>query len=251
MLYPVVMIESETAKGSGTVIFSFMRDGEADTYILTNHHVVQSSIELKEEWDPIKKAQAHKEQRKPVRVLWWDYNALSRSVGVLGKTADIVAWDKDEDLAMLRVRDRERLIEHFAFLRRPTQTIHLFDEVFAVGAGLGRPPFPTVGVLSSLDIDIEGRRFIMSSAAVIFGNSGGALYRWSSVALRYELIGVPSRMAGTFFSVVPHMAFSIPMDRVFAFIRINCLGFIVGDSKEKVSACLKARKTHKDQRSLQ
>ena len=103
----------------------------------------------------------------------------------------------------------------------------------AVGAGMGRPPFATNGLIAYLDARIDGHRYMMSTAPIIYGNSGGALFRFSGDRDRYELIGVPSRGTVAGFSIVEHMNWSIVIDTIRAFLRGNGHGFILGDEPEE------------------
>lgn len=228
MLYTVTMVRTTASTGSGTVIYSAKRDGECVSFVLTNFHVVESAIAIESEWSPDAGKKVDRERRDQVRVEWWDYNGLSRAVGTRGKQADIEAYDKAADLALLRLVDRERCVSPVAYLLPENAAIHTFDPVWAVGAGLGRPPFPTFGYIANLDTLIDGYRYQLSSAPIIFGNSGGALFRHSTSRNRYELIGVPSKMsAAGFGAAVSHMAWSIPMETVYRFLRANKAGFVV------------------------
>ncbi len=229
MLYPVVVVEAARGTGSGTVIFSAEIDGEWGTYVLTNHHVVRSAITVKDEWDSKLQEEVKRESRTPVQVSWFDYNDYSREIGTRGQTADIVAYDATLDLALLRTRDVERGVDYAAQLMPEDAPLYLFEITWAVGAGLGKPPFPTEGAVSNLDQRINGLRYILSSAPIIFGNSGGALFHWSPERERYEFIGVPARVSGTWTGVVTHMAWAIPLETVREFLRANDFGFILGD----------------------
>ncbi len=229
MLYPVVVVEAARGSGSGTVIFSAEVDGEWQTYVLTNHHVVASAIKIKDEWDPKLQEEVKRESRTPVQVRWFDYNDYSREIGTRGQTADIVAYDATLDLALLRTRDTERGVDYAAHLMPEDAPLYLFEITWAVGAGLGEPPFPTEGAISNLDQRIKGQRYILSSAPIIFGNSGGALFHRSPERERYEFIGVPARVSGTWTGVVTHRAWAIPRSTVREFLRANDFGFILGD----------------------
>lgn len=229
MLYPVVVVASGSGQGSGTVIFSAEVDGGWQTYVLTNHHVIRSAITVKEEWDPKSQEEVKREHRTPIQVRWFDYNDYSREIGTRGQIADIVAYDATLDLALLQTRDTERAVQYVATLMPEASPLYLFEITWAVGAGLGKPPFPTEGAVSNLDQRINGRPFILSSAPIIFGNSGGALFHWSQERSRYEFIGVPARVSGTWSGVVTHMAWAIPLATVREFLRENDFGFILGD----------------------
>ena len=229
MLYTVVLVQAGSASGSGTVVHSDMHSGDYETFVLTNFHVVASAVTVEEEWDPKAQEDVKRERREPVKVLWQEYNDLSTFIGTSGKTADIVAYDEAADLALLKIRDRERGVLHIASLLPEGQALYMSETVFAVGAGLGKPPFMSEGVLGYLHEQIEGYPYLLSTAPIIFGNSGGALFRYGDHCACYEMIGVPSRISGTWLGEVSHMAWSIQMETVRAFLRENDHGFIVGD----------------------
>jgi len=227
MLYPIVAVAAPYGSGSGTVIYS--KDGKEgwETFILTNHHVVASAIKVEKEWDPRKKEKVDIERRMTLTVRWFIYNKLSRFVGTAGKTVDIVAYDEAADLALLKVRDSERGIDHVAALRPWCEPIYLFDPVFAVGAGLGKPPFATEGTLGLFDEEVDGYRYLLATAPIIFGNSGGALFRWDAKKLKFEMVGVPSRVSVTWAIVIPHMAWIIPRTTIWEFLKKNKLDRIL------------------------
>jgi S1-C subfamily serine protease len=238
MLYPTVLVGSKGGTGSGTVIFSEMwhPEGVIHTYVLTNNHVIARSVSVKEEWDSRAGENVERETRQDVIVEWYDYNHQSRSVGTSTKRAEIVAYDKAMDLALVRLYDEEAIMDYVAFVIPENEDIYIFDDVWAVGAKLGKPPSPTYGFISNLDADLRGQRYIMASAPIVYGNSGGSLYRHSVERDRYELIGVPSAASiiPGFFSaqIIIDMAFSIPMETVREFLEENCYSPIVGGSLE-------------------
>ena len=235
MLYTVVQVQAGSATGSGTVVFSDIRDGDYETFVLTNFHVVDTAVTVEEEWDPKAQEEVKRERREPVEVLWQEYNDLSAFIGTSGKTADIVAYDRAADLALLKIRDRERGALHVASLLPEDRALYMSEPVFAVGGGLGKPPFMSEGVLGYLHEQIEGYPYLLSTAPIIFGNSGGALFRHGDHCGCYEMIGVPSRVSASWFTVVPHMAWSIAMETVRAFLRENDHGFILGDARHDVA----------------
>ncbi|MBC8436983.1 hypothetical protein H8D85_01520 [bacterium] len=102
--------------------------------------------------------------------------------------------------------------------------------MFAVGASLGHPPIASHGHISYMDDEMDHFKYWMSSAPTIFGNSGGAVYRWSPGRTRYEYIGVPSRISvqpiGFSVDAITHMGYFIPIDRVYKLLDDNCFQFI-------------------------
>ena len=227
MLYPVVRVESG---GSGTVIYSAAREpGSFETYVLTNHHVAAAAIKVSEEWEPEAGKKVERESREPVVVAWFQYNDCSRSVGQLSKRARIVAYDRPADLALIRIDDQETSVPYVARVMPVGDRMQLMDEVWAVGAGLGVPPFATRGELAHMETQIDGQPDMMSTAPIIWGNSGGALFRRSEERGRYELVGVLSRVTGNGFIVIPHMAWSIPIATVRRFLEESGHGFMKRD----------------------
>ena len=236
MLYPSVLVEVGDGQGSGTVIYSGMREGEAWTMILTNHHVIMPAVKLVEEFDPKKGKEVKREHRRPVKIRFWSYNQYSSAVGTSGRSAYIVAWDRNRDLALLRVDDMEKVYDNVAILwPEKADGPFVFQDSWAVGSGLGNPPYPTEGLLSSTTAkDREGYSLYQSSAPIIFGNSGGSLYVYSRLRGRYELIGVPSMVSAVGFGqTVSHMAWSRPIDEIRAMLRENDFGWVLGDKSEK------------------
>jgi len=238
MLYPTVMVDLPNGAGSGTIIFSDFRkhiswkDEGIWTLVLTNHHVISDAISIMDKFDPRKGKTVQKETRRPVHVRLWDYNDYSTAVGTTGRVARIVAWDRDRDLALLRLDDKERVITSVAkFWPEKVGGPYLFQKAWAVGSGLGNPPYPTEGLLSGISgKDKQGRALYLSSAPIIFGNSGGSLWAYSKKRDRYEMIGVPSMISAFGWgTAVPHVAWSRPITEIRAFLRENDFGFIVGD----------------------
>jgi len=238
MLYPTVMVDMGRGAGSGTVVFSAKRTHESWkeegvwTLVITNHHVIDTAVTISEEFDPRKGKSVKMETRLPVHVRLWDYNDYSTAVGTTGRVARIVAWDKQRDLALLRLDDKERVIKHVAHLwPENVGGPYLFQTVWAIGSGMSNPPYPTQGLLSGISgKDQAGKSLYLSSSPIIFGNSGGSLWAHSKKRGNYELIGIPSA-AGAYGwgTIVPHIAWSRPISEIRAFLRGNDFGFIVGD----------------------
>tara|TARA_R100000789_G_scaffold99201_1_gene105041 strand:+ start:767 stop:1606 length:840 start_codon:yes stop_codon:yes gene_type:complete len=216
--------------GSGTVLYSKKHNEEWESYILTNFHVIARQITLREVWNPLKGEKEKRETREPVTAFWFDYVKCARSVGTRGRIADIVAHDQQRDLALLRLRDTERGVERIAHMLPEDESPKLGQTVWAIGAGLGFPPSMTSGEMAFAEQMIEGYRYQLATAPIIFGNSGGSLFSYSEVRKQYEMIGVPSRVSASGFQAVTHMGWSIPTETMRTFLRDNYYGFIVGDA---------------------
>jgi len=118
-LYPVVRVYTNKAAGSGTVIWSKCKapneDGEYESFILTNHHVIADCIEYKKDWDSVLKREVEKEFLEIPRVEIFDYVNVSTVVSSNSHRANIVAYDKNHDLAVLKL-ESPRCIEYVAEL---------------------------------------------------------------------------------------------------------------------------------------
>ena len=235
MLYPTVLVRLERGTGSGTVIYSELNeDQEYESYVLTNNHVIQNYVKVSKIWNSELKEHVETENRRPVNIDLWEYNNFSTAIGTMGRIAEIVAYDKSRDLALLRVKDTERQMPYVATLYPEglDEGPWIFQTVYAVGAGLGKPPFPTMGLLAGYGRDQDGNELYLSSSPIIFGNSGGSLYVYSP-RRTYELIGVPSMVSAYGWgNVVSHMAWSRPIAEIRIFLRENKYGFILGDAPE-------------------
>jgi len=228
MLYPVVRVRSGKATGSGTVIYSRKdKSGNFHTFVLTNHHVVSDLIKIAKVWDPVLKRKIDKEVLGKPWVEFFEYNDLSRNVGQVAISANIVAYDGAEDLALLELDDNEKAAKFIAKLypRSEIKNIHLYDEVWASGAALGHAPVVTHGHLSYMDDVIDNYSYWMSTALTIYGNSGGAVFRPSTRG--FEFIGIPSLISVVFGSqAITHLGYFVPITRIYGFLERNFYHFI-------------------------
>tara|TARA_B100001094_G_scaffold92536_1_gene88429 strand:- start:265 stop:1089 length:825 start_codon:yes stop_codon:yes gene_type:complete len=249
MFYPTVRVRTKKAGGSGTVVYSEKHKDEVYTYVITNHHVIADSVSIQKKWDPVLKRKVDKEKLDTVNVEFFRYNNYSHTVGSFAVEADIVAYSEVEggqDWALLRVRDKENVADYVANLFKldDIENVHIFDDVYAVGASLGHPPVASNGMITYMDDEIDSFKYWMSSAPTIFGNSGGAVYRWNDDNKQYEYIGIPSRISiqpmGFSADAITHMGYFIPIDRVYKLLEENDYQFIY-DSSKSIEDCEKAR----------
>lgn len=236
ILYPTVRVTTKKAGGSGTVVYS-QRDSNNNvvTMVMTNHHVVESCIKVERKWDSRIGQDRKKETKETVHVDFFSYNDYSRNIGSQSVEADIVAYtpvDGGEDMALLQLRDTETLRTHVAniFPIDSYKEINLFNPIRVVGAALGHPPLPTMGEICFMDDEIDNHKYWCCSAANIYGNSGGGLFRFSESRNRYEYVAIPSRisvvLAGFSADPITHMGYSIPIDRITKFWERECYQFI-------------------------
>jgi len=230
MLLPCARVLAHESGGSGTVIYSQKTDGGYSTYLLTNHHVVSGLINLKNEWDSLLKRSIKKDFLETAKVHFFEYQWESRDVGYIAVDADILAYDKGEDLALLHLRGGKKPPGVAKlYTRGEERKLRIGDRIICLGCGLLEPPIFTDGRLSVFNREIENRSYFLTTAASIFGNSGGSIY----LEKTGEFLGVPARIAvtGLFgMSAVEHMSYAVPITRVYQFLDDQMFRFIYDDA---------------------
>jgi len=218
MLRPTVRVVSSKHNGSGLIVYS--EDGL--TLVLTNAHIIEEDVNDEE----------NLEDTPFIHVDRYNYDENGKLIGFYRRQSEIVAYDYGNDLAILRMRDKEpeRYVAHL-----PTpefiKNITVFDEVFVVGCSLGHFPVPSKGILSSMNAELQNREFWMSSAPLVMGNSGGGCFKWDAKLKKYMLVGVPTALAyirkgesetseGTddIKDIIPHLNYVIPPYRISSFV---------------------------------
>lgn len=245
VLYPIVRVHAEGATGSGTVLYSGLIPGKEDqyeTYVLTNNHVIEGAVKIEKRWNSLLKREVQTDLLGEVGIEVFNFEYGSWEAGRTGYQAEIVAYAKEMDLALLRVKSIKKF-DYVATLfprGKEKEGLKMFMPLFAVGCGLGHPPLVTYGLLTGFNDIIDNFPYYLSSAPTIFGNSGGAVF----LAETMEFVGVPSRISVSFSgyssSPITHMSFFIPITSVYKFIDANFYQFIY-DPKVTSEQCSKAR----------
>lgn len=217
-LYPTIRVKTNRATGSGTIIFCQERaepdeDGELgySTYALTNHHVVSEAIRVEKKYDPQKGKEVTRDWRELVQIEAYAYKNRSTITSRTTADAEIMAYHDKRDIALLRLKTNQKFDYVASILPRETaREVHVFDKLFIVGCGMGQPPFPTSGMLTGKDVQIDHYPYWQTSAPSIFGNSGGAVFRGETL----QYMGIPSRIRvnGSMFSndAITHIGYFCP-----------------------------------------
>jgi len=244
MIYPVVRITTGSAAGSGTIIYSKLNGYDSgketySTYVLTNQHVVDSAITISEEWDSVLGEDVKREKRGIIYVEIFQYKNLSVPVGTLKIEAEIMAYNKDEDMALVKLSS-EKKADYVAALypRKKGDALHVMDETVAVGCSLGFPPLPTTGIITRKNFQINSLPYHMSSSQIIYGNSGGAMFLDSTA----ELIGIPSMLPVVGWATpIMHMGLFIGIERIYDWLEKAHYDFLFDSTKTEMG-CLEIRK---------
>lgn len=248
ILWPTVRIRAEKAWGSGTVVYSGKNEkGEYVSYVLTCQHVISENIRVEKKFDHRVGYDIKRETRIPAEIEFFYYENLSRCMGIAGSCkADIVAYDEDGDIALLEYkRGIETKPVASLFPKGKENEVHVFDEVWACGAALAHEPIATKGIINFMNEILDnGVEYWMSSAQIIFGNSGGSLFRHSGARDKYEFLGMPARisvsMSGFSADPITHMGFFVPITRIYKFLDDNFYQFVY-DPDETYETCMKRR----------
>ena len=175
--FSIVSIESESrhefSTGTGVIL---TKDG----YIITNAHVVAGA--------------------EHVQVVFYDNDVLE---------ASLVGFDADEDLAVLKVEAEGLIPAEFG----DSSALRCGDPVAAIGDPLGYRSTITDGIVSALDreVEVDGvtMTLIQTSAAINFGNSGGALINQYG-----QVVGITTIKIVTDDGSAEALGFAIPSRRV-------------------------------------
>lgn len=233
---PCVRIRTRTAAGSGTIIYNQEGDEGHSIYILTNHHVVADCIKIEKKWSALAKAYIKKDITEIVDADLFKYKWESRSIGAQTVQAQIMAYDEDEDLALLKLDSPYKETDACAILypRNKESEIYVGMPVIAIGAALGEEPVQTEGRISQFGQIIDNREFWLNSASIIFGNSGGSLYLKDT----FHFVGIPSRVAvkmmGFSAQAITHLGYAIPITRIYDFLENQMFRFIYDDHYTEV-----------------
>ena len=255
MLYTTVRVVGEQGTGTGTIIYSgpvpnMEDDGNGiryETYILTNHHVVAANIKLEKKWSTLLKREVKMDILSECTVEQFLFEYGSWEAGHTGYKADIMAYDSDMDMALLRVKSSRKFDNVAKMFPRGEykKRLRMFQPLYAIGCALGRPPVVTHGHLSGFNDVIENYPYWLSTAPTIFGNSGGAVFLSDTM----EYVGIPSRIGVTItgFSVnaITHLSYFIPIVSIYTFLEEQIFNFIY-DSKITSEECARQRKAKRE-----
>jgi serine protease Do len=176
----VVQVRTPSALGSGFII-------NEDGFLITNFHVIEGETQISMEVYHQKDGQLERKTYKQVR---------------------IVAINKFEDLALLRIEDKDA--PKFKSVSLGTSdALQVGERVFAIGSPLGLERTVTEGILSTKTRQIAGELYLQTTAQINPGNSGGPLFN-----LAGEVVGV-TNMKITFGE---GLGFAIPVEQVRFFL---------------------------------
>jgi serine protease Do len=176
----VVQVRAPSGLGSGF----FIND---DGFLITNFHVTEGETQISVEVYHQRNGQLERKTYKQVR---------------------IVAMNKFNDLALLKIEDKDA--PRFKFVQiGSADALAVGERVFAIGSPLGLERTVTEGILSTKTRQLAGALYLQTTAQINPGNSGGPLFNLSG-----EVVGV-TNMKITFGE---GLGFAIPAESVKYFL---------------------------------
>ncbi|MCS7337487.1 MAG: trypsin-like peptidase domain-containing protein [Verrucomicrobiae bacterium] len=157
----VVQVRTPGGQGSGFFI-------NEEGYLITNFHVIEGETQISVEVYHQRGGQLERKVYKQVR---------------------IVALNKFDDLALLKIEDKDAP----KFVSVPlgdSDSLAVGERVFAIGSPLGLERTVTEGIISTKTRQLQGRLYLQTTAQINPGNSGGPLFN-----LAGEVIGVTNMKA--------------------------------------------------------
>jgi serine protease Do len=176
----VVQVRTPSSLGSG---FFISEDG----FLLTNFHVIEGETQLSVEVYHQKSGQLERRTYKDVR---------------------IVAMNKYEDMALLKVED-EDAPKFKSLVLGSADALAVGERVFAIGSPLGLERTVTEGILSTKTRQIGGELYLQTTTAINPGNSGGPLFN-----LGGEVVGITNMKITS----GEGLGFAIPVEAVRYFL---------------------------------
>src|SRR5205814_2230829 len=176
----VVQVRTPSGLGSGFII-------NDDGFLMTNFHVIEGETQISVEVYHQKNGELNRKSYKQVR---------------------IVAINKFEDLALLKIEDKAA--PKFKYIVMGSgDALAVGERVFAIGSPLGLERTVTEGILSTKTRQLGGELYLQTTAQINPGNSGGPLFNLSG-----EVIGI-TNMKITFGE---GLGFAIPVEAVKFFL---------------------------------
>jgi serine protease Do len=177
----VVQIRSPGGLGSGFIL-------NEEGYLITNFHVIEGETQLSIEVYHLKNGQLDRRSYKQIR---------------------IVAMNKFQDLALLKIEDKD--VGKFASVPLgDSDSLAVGERVFAIGSPLGLERTVTEGIVSTKTRQLMGELYLQTTTQINPGNSGGPLFN-----LRGEVMGVTNMKL----AFGEGLGFAIPVEAVRYFLR--------------------------------
>ena len=177
----VVQVRAPSGLGSGFIL-------NEEGYLITNFHVIEGETQLSVEVYHAKGEQLDRQVYKQIK---------------------IIAMNKFQDLALLKITDKEAGKFSRVSLG-DSDALAVGERVFAIGSPLGLERTVTEGIVSTKTRELQGSLYLQTTAQINPGNSGGPLFN-----LRGEVVGVTNMKI----AFGEGIGFAIPAEAVKYFLK--------------------------------
>ena len=126
---------------------------------------------------------------------------------------------------MLKMLDQENLYPTAKFISKDKiDSLEIFTPILNVGAGSGRPPYPSIGVISQKYMEDAGLEFLWQiSAPSIYGKSGCGVFTMDD----YSMLGIVVRGGVSRGGMIEHQCFIVPADTIWEWCKKEKLEFVL------------------------
>jgi len=205
-----VRINREGAQGSGVILWTAISEEDRrvrNTYVLTNHHVVDDAEE--------------------VDVTTFVYLRDRNTVGHATYSSSVVFTSEEADLALIEIQTPSNIEFKTATLISEDDwvVIAIYEEIYLSGCGTGASPYITRGNLSAINRLETQMEF---TAHIIWGSSGGGLFNSDG-----ELVGVCNAMRLSHGHPVTHQGLGIPITTIRSVLEESDYAFVLEESEEE------------------
>lgn len=205
VLGPVFQLSGGEAVGSAVLIERVQTETESYYLALSCYHVVRDILEGRDDIEKLSEAS--------FRAIFTGLDAEERAY-----PAQMIEWDVDSDLALLRVDSLADLgpTARIAPLARAAE-LGVFREIYTVGCPLGTAAQATHGMITRETWEVSGEPYWMVSSPAFFGNSGGGVFHAETL----ELVGIFAKIYthGSYRpQVITHMGLAVPLDRLHSWL---------------------------------
>jgi len=192
-------------EGSGVIVTRKVKENGKDvyiSYIVTAAHCVTG---LRSEVSFLDSDGTRKQVVKfQDAVIVQELAQSGRRVGETRMIAKVIRYSKDEDLAILRVRKKNFVIESVVFKKNADEVTPIGTDVYHVGSMSGKAlgaNSMTNGIIAQVGRVISGQPFDQTTVTATNGSSGGGVYTRNGVCIGIVTLGV--RTGDNFNFIVP------------------------------------------------
>lgn len=220
ILEPSALVKGGYGSGSGCILLHTVKgDAKPTCYILTAGHVIQDLRSITEELDKTTGRMRKKEKWKYASIVQIIYSESHKRVGKVEMDAEVVAYSKEDDLALLKMKKKGFVACSIKLLASDEQ-IRMGTDVYHCGSRSGEAGANSLtdGIISALSRYVDEKEYHQTTAPASPGSSGGGIFLKGTK----EYIGLVTMGRGE------TMGLFIPINRIRKWLGTTEYAFLVG-----------------------